>query len=284
MTTTLEGRHISVAGRPKGDSGSARRFAMILQLLGAALAISAVFVVVFATHAGAAPLSNSTVALKLSLSGPVATGPLADQHEVNVVVAPNSTLNRTALEAAGFPSGAVSIKVLECADPNGLVTQLPKSSKDCDATTIRATTELHDDGSLLFEGFTVYALPDNAVLGPGNGTVCDAENYCVLGIFTNQNDLSKPHLYSAPFQIVSMGGDSTGNSGASSARTSGSSSPSSSGSADNGSAAAVSVAPATLANTGGPTLWPWLLGSGFLLLLAGSVLRHRFRPSNEGRP
>jgi uncharacterized membrane protein YgcG len=278
---------MSPAGRPQGGSSSARRFALVLQILGAAVAVAAVLVGVLASHASAAPLSNANVALKVSLNGPVATSPLADQHQVNIVVSANSALNRSALEAAGFPSGAVAVKVLECADPNGETAQLPKSAKDCDANTIRATTELHEDGSLLFEGFTVYALPDDALLGPGNGTTCDAQHECVIGIFTNQNDLTKPHLYSAPFVVASTGSGSTANSGAGTGSTSGSSPStsggSSSGSPANGSSSVGLTGQATLANTGGPTLWPWLLGAGAILLVAGSVLRYRFRGTGAGR-
>jgi hypothetical protein len=36
-----------------------------------------------------------------------------------------------------------------------------------------------------------------------------------------------------------------------------------------------------LANTGGPTWWPWLLGAGVLLLVVGSSMRYLRRPSPQ---
>ena len=117
-------------------------------------------------------------------------------------VAPNSTLSRSALEAAGFPSGAVAIKIIECADPGGLVVNLPVKVTQCDPSTLDASATLLEDGSVLDSGYTIYALPDVTVLGPSNGTLCDMSHQCVLGIFTNQNDFSKPHLFSAPFLVA----------------------------------------------------------------------------------
>ena len=124
------------------------------------------------------------------------------------------------------------------------------------------------------KGFTIYALPDPTDLGASNGTVCDdAEHQCVLGFFSNQNDFSKPHLFSAPFQVTSTSASSYRSIHQCvrcvELRSAG------------GASAEVSVPPATLADTGGPTLWPWLLGAGFVLLLVGSALRYIRRPTYE---
>ncbi len=259
---------------------SARRVALALQILGAVLVVSSIMVGVFSSHAGAAPLTNGTVTLKISSSGAVATNPLANHEAIDLLVAANSTLSQASLEGAGFPSGAVAIKVLECADPDGQEANLPKEPTDCEPETIDSVPGAQVNGSLLLKGFTMYALPDAADLGVSNGTVCDAQHQCVLGFFSNQNDFSKPHLFSAPFQVVS--GVSTGASSNGEGSTSGSGE-SSSGST-NGVSPEVSVPPATLANTGGPTLWPWLLGAGGVLLLVGSALRRIHRPTREARP
>ncbi len=268
----------------QGRSESSRRIAWTLQLLGAVLVVSSIVVGLFASHAGAAALSNGTVALKVSPGGAVATNPLVNHQVVDLSVAANSTLSRSSLEGAGFPSGAVPIKVLECSDVGGLVSSLPKKPADCEPETIDSVAGAQPDGSLFLKGFTIYALPDPVDLGVSNGTVCDdASHQCVLGFFSNQNDFSKPHLFSAPFQVVSTG---TSNGAGSTSASGGSSSSgaSSSGSAPSGASAEVSVPPATLANTGGPTLWPWLLGSGFALLLVGSALRYIRRPTYQDRP
>ena len=258
-------------------SSPGRRIPLVLQLLGAVLVVTSVVVGVFSSHASATPLTNGTVTLKLTPSGAVATAPLASHQVVDLSVAPNSTLNRSALEAAGFPSGIVAIKVLECADLNGQAANLPKSPRDCEPATIASSADLLANGSFALQGYTIYSLPDAAELGSPNGTVCaSAPHQCVLGFFSNQNDFSQPHLFSAPFEVVSTApSSSTGSSG---------SAGSGSGATSGGGAAGVSIPPATLANTGAPTLWPWLLGVGSVLLVVGSALRClRRRPGFEGR-
>ena len=199
-TPTLEKRSVSqgVPGRrSRPGSGGAtprRRTPFILQLFGVVLVLSSVIVGLSASHAGAATLSNGTVAIRTVPSGSLATNPLHDQDTVELVVAPNSTLSRSSLETAGFPSGAAVIKVLECADLDGSAANLPKKSTDCDPTTTFPTANLQENGSVFVSKYKVYALPDESVLGPSNGTVCDdAEHQCVLGFFSNQNDFTKPY-------------------------------------------------------------------------------------------
>jgi hypothetical protein len=246
-----------------------------LQLLGAVLVVTSVVVGLFTSHAGATALSNGSVTLEVS-GHSVATNPLVSHQLVTVSVAPNSTLSRSSLEAAGFPSGAVAIKILECADPGGQAANLPTNETKCEPETIDPNGTAQQDGSMAEPGYTIYALPDPTDLGVSNGTVCDMAHQCVLGIFSNQRDFTKPHLFSAPFQIAST----SASGGATSTTT-----PSASGvgSAATGASAGVSVPPATLANTGGPTLWPWLLGAGAILLVAGTALRGFRRPAPRGR-
>ena len=153
-------------GRPV----SARRFPLALQLLGALLVVSAIVVGLFASHASAASLSNGTVAIKTGSGGAVATNPLAHQQVVDLAVAPNSTLSRSSLEAAGFPSGAVAIKVLECSDLGGQPANLPKKPTDCEPGTIDSISGAAADGSLFIKGYTIFALPDPTDLGVPSGT------------------------------------------------------------------------------------------------------------------
>ena len=253
--------------------GPDRKVPLILQALGAILVVSSVVVGVSSSHAGAAALSNGAVAIETS-TGSLATNPLHHRDIVGVVVAPNSTINRSALEAVGFPSGAALIKVEECADPNGSPDNLPKKPSDCDPTTVFPTANLKQDGSVFLPRYRIYSVPDESDLGPSNGTVCDPAHYCVLGLFTNQNDYTKPHLFSAPFEVSLTPGTSTSAAGSNSASFGLPSRQSTS--------AAVALPPATLANTGGPEWWPWLLGVGFLLLVAGTSLRYFRRPARPG--
>jgi hypothetical protein len=270
-----------------GRSGSTRRLALVVQFIGAVLVASSIIVGLFASHAGAAQLSNGTVTIRIAGSGAstgaVATNPLVHHQVIDVVVAPNSTLDQSSLEAAGFPSGAAQIKVLECADLNGDPANLPIKPTQCDPTTVQVVSYVAENGMVFVKHYKVYALPDVQELGPSNGTVCDdAENQCVLGIFTNQNDFTKPHIFSAPFQVTTTG--TTTSAGASSSGTANPGSPSSnpSSSSPDGVSPNVSVPPAMLADTGGPSLWPWLLGVGCVLLVVGSTLRYLRRPAHHG--
>ena len=282
--TNTQDRIQSTAGwREPGASGRSRSrvLAVGLQLLGAVLVATAVIVGVFVSHAGATDLSNGTVAIETS-GGTVETSPLSMHQLVTVKVGPNSTLSRSSLEAAGFPSGAVPIKIIECADPGGLTANLPLSEKQCEPETIDPNGTALENGSMVEPGFTVYSLPDTAELGNSSGTVCDMQHQCVLGIFSNQLDFTKPHLFSAPFFVNPTSTSSGSTGGGSTAATSPTTAPSPS-AATSGASAAVSVPPAELANTGGPGLWPWLLGAGAILLVAGTVLRGFWRPAPKGR-
>jgi hypothetical protein len=279
-TTTSSRQGIqSMSGRqePRASGRSrSRLLAMSFQLLGAILVATSVIVGVFASHAGATALSNGTVAIETS-GGTVATSPLSMHQVVTVKVGPNSTMSRSSLEAAGFPSGAVPIKILECADPGGLTSNLPLSEKQCEPETIDPNGTVLENGSMVEPGYTIYSLPDTAELGNSSGTVCDLEHECVLGIFSNQLDFTKPHVFSAPF-FVNPSSASGGTASATTATTTQSAS-----TANQGASAAVSVPAAQLANTGGPDLWPWLLGAGALLLMAGTALRRFWRHAPQGR-
>jgi hypothetical protein len=255
------------------DRSRSRALALGLQLLGAILVATAVIVGVFVSHAGAADLSNGTVAIETA-GGSVTTSPLSMHQVVTVKVGPNSTLSRSSLEAAGFAGGAVPIKIIECADPGGLTTNLPVSEKQCEPGTIDPNGTVLEDGSMVEPGFTIFSLPDTAELGSSNGTACDMSHECVLGIFSNQLDFSKPHLFSTPFFV-----NPTSASGSATTATSATTTPTTAA----GASAAVAVPSAQLANTGGPTLWPWLLGVGLILLVAGTALRGFWRPAARGR-
>ena len=215
----------------------------------------------------------------------MATNPLFHHQVVTVSVAPNSTFSVQSLESAGFPSGAVIIKIQECADPGGLASNLPTEPTQCDPTTLLANATAEQNGSLTFSDYTIYALPDVAEIGASNGTLCDMSHWCVIGLFSNQHDLTKPHLFSAPFQVdktsTTSGDPSTSpaSGSAGSSTSNGTSASASSSSAPAG----VSLSTGTLADTGGPTLWPWLLGAGAVLLVVGTVLRFFRRPAPDGR-
>ena len=272
MSTTTRERPLEPQV-PKHRRQRHGRLPLVAQVAGSILILVALVLVLFPNHAGADELTNGKVTLMTTGSGAstVATSPLSNGQVVDVSVAPNSTMARSSLETAGFDSGAVPIKVLECADPGASTAGLPTKPTQCEPATIDSISGARADGSFVVNNFTVYALPNVAVLGPSNGTECDSSDHpCVLGLFSNQNDFTKPHIFSAPFEISA--GPLPNTSGAASG---GSSSPGSA--ASPGAGAGVSLAPTTLAFTGTSTAFPWLLASGLLLLVAGTVLRLRAR-------
>ncbi len=189
----------------------------VLAALAAGVALALPLALVFSGPASAATLTSSDGTVSLNTSGTITGGsPYSSGQIISISVTANSTMNQASLEAAGFTSGAVSIKALECADPGGLVANLPTKLSECQPDTIQSIAGAAADGSMTFPSYTVYALPDTISLGePSNGTpVCGTDpNFCVIGLFSNQNDFSKPHIFSAPFQMAANDDDGGENPG-----------------------------------------------------------------------
>ncbi len=184
------------------------------QLTGVTLLAVGGLAVALSPGAQAATLSSGPVTI--TTTGPVtASTPFSSGQVIDISVTTNSTMNNASLTAAGFPSGAVSIKALECADPGGLLANLPTKPTECQPDTIQSIAGAATDGSMSFPSYTVYALPDAISLGePTNGTpVCDNGDACVIGLFSNQNDFSKPHLFTAPFYVAANADDGGENPG-----------------------------------------------------------------------
>ena len=167
--------------------------------------------------ASAATLTSNDGTVTLTTNGTITSGtPYSSGQTISISATANTTMNNASLVAAGFPSGAVSIKALECADPGGLAVNLPTKPTECQPDTIVSISGAAMDGSMTFPSYTVYALPDVVTFGePTDGTpVCGTDpNFCVIGLFSNQNDFSKPHIFSAPFQVSANaddGGESPG--------------------------------------------------------------------------
>jgi len=240
------------------------------QVIGGALLVAALVV-------GLIPSNAAAVAATLT-QGPVTLIPGAPYHSgqtIDITVSANDTLAATNRVAAGFPSGAVAIKVVECADPGGLTADLPKKASDCDYNTVDSIPGAEADGSMLVKAYTMYALPDSIVFGepsdqkPACGT---GNNECVLGIFTNLNDFTKPHFFSGAFEVTAdpqaenaiVNGKQPV---APTTNASGSPSPA-----------------ATLASTGPSAALPWLIAFGVVLAITGTLGRRRLRSSQPPAP
>ena len=259
MTMTRTRGRPASPGQRQPDHRPRRPLALGAQVVGAALLVAGIVLALVPSTAEAAMLT----------AGPVTVTPGSPYHSgqtVDITVAANSTLSTTNRAQAGFPSGAVAIKVVECGDPGGLTTNLPKKPSQCDYNTVDSIPGAEANGSLVISGYTMYALPDSIVFGePSDQTpICAMGHECVLGIFTNLNDFTKPHIFSGPFEV---GPDPQ----AENAIASGTSS-----TPVAGHGTAVATSPSTLASTGDPGL-PWLLGLGSALLVVGTLSRRLFR-------
>jgi hypothetical protein len=155
--------------------------------------------------------SLSSGPVSINTIGSVTSGtPYSSGQMVNVVVTANSTLSLSNLESAGY-TGETAMKAVECDDPGGLPGNLPGTpTGNCDGQTILSTSAVNADGSFTISNYTIYWLPDNptfnesATAKPTCGT---APDFCVLYLGPNQNDFSKPHIFSAPFLVTNNGDD-----------------------------------------------------------------------------
>jgi hypothetical protein len=256
--------------------------------------LASIVVVLLPGQASATALANGFVTLTAPGSGNTVVSPLVSEVPVDVAVGPNSKMDRSTLEAAGYPSGAVPIKVLECADPGGSAANLPTKPTQCEPETVSSVAAAHDDGSFIVRNYLVLSLP-NAQLGASSPTTCDMQHECVLGIFTNYNDFTKPHLFSAAFNVApasaaSGSGTSGSGSGSGAGTTSGSGGAGGSNTSNGGSSilpgqsaragsATNSTLPAGATGSSGGLAWAGvsplffgLLISGLLLLVIGTVV------------
>ena len=127
-------------------------------------------------------------------------GNLTDGQTVSVSVAPNDYF---------APHAAVHI--LECADPEGSVANLPKDDTTCDGNTIQGGTLLVGaDGSFSDPSYPVYLLPSQQLGEQTNDQpICNQSHYCVLYVGLDQNDFTQPKVFSAPFLIAPSTATST---------------------------------------------------------------------------
>ena len=172
-------------------------------------AVTAFTVLSLGTPAGATtPTSGSVVPGAAVPVGTYTGGPFSSGQGINVVIPANSVFSNT-----------TNLAIEECAAPNGVIPTLPAA---CDGNTINGPTiKSNADGSVYFQSetgslYTVYALPDSTSLGEGSsGPTCGntAATECILYIGYNQNDFTKPHVWSQPFLISANADDGGENPG-----------------------------------------------------------------------
>jgi hypothetical protein len=95
------------------------------------------------------------------------------------------------------------LNILQCADPGGKRSNLPKKFFDCDGNTIQGDSIIvQPNGSFSESNYVVYRLP-NLELGESKTgqPVCDVTHQCVLYVGENQNDFTQPKVFSEPFTV-----------------------------------------------------------------------------------
>jgi hypothetical protein len=121
-----------------------------------------------------------------------------------------------------FSSGA-SINIVECASSVLSATTDAQALPRCDGLTVQGDSVLAaSDGSVTYNNYTVYALPDSIALGePSTNTPkCDTSNSCVLYIGTDQtHPFSSLHFFSQTVVVRPQAGDTGANPGDGSAQT-----------------------------------------------------------------
>jgi hypothetical protein len=216
-------------------------------IAGALLATAIGSLVAFAGEAAAA----ASQAPAISITPSANSGKFNDGQIVRVSVGPNSLF---------IPHSRVVI--IQCADPGGDTSHLPVSLGTCDENTVQGdTTVVQADGSFIEPSYTMFSLP-NKVLGEQANAqpVCNLSSECVLFVGEDQNDFTKPKLFSQAF-FMTAGSGST-----STVVPTAPAAPSTPATAVN---AAVSLSPTNLAFTGSQEwLFP-LAGSGALLFVLG---------------
>lgn len=254
-------------------SGSLRWFLVLL----CCVVGSVSSVLAASAQAGIAAAATPTVDIS-----PVPTGRLFTSGQtVTVSVGPN-----------GVFTPHTKILILECADPQGSPANLPTSFISCDGNTLQGNpVEVQADGSIRAEDYPMYALPNAGLDEQANWVpACNRTMACVLYVGENFNDFSMPKIFSSPFYFTASApaiGKVVPSPAAAAAAAAGgpsghaavapSTTANPSGTAPPGS---VSVPAATLAFTGFPAEAPWLAGLGAVLVLAGVVLRRRYRQAD----
>jgi hypothetical protein len=159
-----------------------------------------------ATIAGAAGIIGGGMLLgplggvASAAGGGVVTAPGASS---NTPVGPYSDGQVITVSGTGFSkASADTISVVECADPGGLISNLPTDNSGCDGATINPLAIKHDANGNFTAQYTISA---DSVSG-GGAINCDASNYCALWVGEDFNNnfpgtTAQPTAFSAPFLI-----------------------------------------------------------------------------------
>ncbi len=166
------------------------------QLLGLLLLVGAALLLVVPGRAGASnPATTGSVTITCLPTACAPGTPYPDQQSVDISVPANSTFtpNQT-------------VQIIECADPGGLVANVPTTAAgNCDGLTINQDgLQINADGSFDESAYALYSLPSTTLLEKSSGVPkCDLVDPCVLYIGQDYNHLAASiHVFSAPFTVT----------------------------------------------------------------------------------
>jgi hypothetical protein len=158
------------------------------------LHLTALLAATVALAAGCSSASSAgTTPPNVEINGSSTVSTLHDGQTITVSLGPNKIYKPL-----------LQVNIIECADPGGTSNNLPMKLLYCDENTIQANSVIvKPDGRVNEFGYTVFRLP-NAQLGEGKTLtpICDATHQCVLYVGQDQNDFSKPKLFSSPFFVT----------------------------------------------------------------------------------
>jgi hypothetical protein len=157
----------------------------------------------------------AVVGLNLAVVGLVATGKSYASGSTGTVTAPTAPAGPYAdgqtitVSGTGFSTRASgnTMEIIECADPDGTVANLPQDNSSCDGTTQNSNTIVPATDGSFTDQYPITEL-DTVVSGGGyeSNINCNATNYCVLwigeddvGNFTGTT--AQPVAFSPPFLI-----------------------------------------------------------------------------------
>jgi hypothetical protein len=146
-----------------------------------------------ATACSDAPAASQFGALTITANGQTpGAGEYYDGQTINLSAGANSIFHKN-----------LTMVILECADPGGLPSNLPRNESVCDGDTENAPLPLiNNHGGWSNPNYQIFKIPSLA-LGEAADTLpkCDATHYCVLYIGEDQSNFSKPKIFSPPFLV-----------------------------------------------------------------------------------
>ena len=158
-------------------------------------------------------VSGAVLLVVLLVGGGWSVAAVASTPSVSIVPGPtggkfaNNQVVRASVGANSLFVPHSRVVIIECADPGGDAAHLPTSLATCDENTVQAdTTVVQSDGSFVEPNYTLYSLP-SAIFGENakNEPVCSVSSECVLFVGEDQNDFTKPKVFSSPFLMVGGG-------------------------------------------------------------------------------